>query len=254
MSEMSGRVALVTGGGNGAGAIIAQLFARRGASVVIGDIDAEAAARTAAGIRDDGGAAIACGTDVGQEEQVRRLVQTAVQTYGRLDHAVNNAGIEGAIAALTEQTEEQLWQVLRVNLAGVFFGLKHQIPVMVQQGGGSIVNISSIAGLRGHPGLAPYVAAKHGVNGLTKTAAIEYGPAAVRVNAVCPGGIRTPQLERYLEAAPHIRAALLEANPLRRFAEPHEIAETAVWLCSDAAAYVNGHELTVDGGKICSSA
>jgi NAD(P)-dependent dehydrogenase (short-subunit alcohol dehydrogenase family) len=143
-------------------------------------------------------------------------------------------------------------RVIAVDLIGVFFGLKYQIAAMVERGGGAIVNVASIAGVRAHPGLAPYVAAKHGVNGLTKTAAIEYGPKGVRVNSVCPGGIKTPQLQRYLDSAPELRAAIIDANPLRRLAEADEIADAVVWLCSPASSYVNGHELVVDGGKIVS--
>lgn len=191
-------------------------------------------------------------TDVSIEEDVRALVEKTVSTYGRLDYAANNAGFDGDVLPLVEQSADAFRRVVGVNLFGVFFGLKYQIPVMVKQGGGAIVNTSSIAGVRGHPGIGPYVAANHGVNGLTKTAAIEYGPSGVRVNAVCPGGIRTPMLDEYLKSAPQLKAAIIDANRLRRLGEAQEMAQVAVWLCSSAASYVNGHELVADGGKIVS--
>lgn len=254
MTTMNGRTAIVTGAGNGLGRVLAQQFAERGAAVVVADIDAEAGAATAETIRGAGGEALFLHGDVSLEETSRLLVETVLASYGRLDFAANNAAIEGAVSPLAEQTAEQFNRVIAINLAGVFFGLKYQIPAIANSGGGAIVNVASIAGLRGHPGLAPYVAAKHGVIGLTRAAAIEYGAQGVRVNALCPGGIRTPQLERYLDAAPALRASLIDGNPLRRFGEPEEMAKAALWLCSDAASYINGHALVVDGGKIISDA
>jgi len=254
MTDMHGRTALVTGAGNGLGRVLAQQFADCGAAVVIADIDADAGEATANAIRENGGKALFIHADVALEETSRELVAAALSTYGRLDFAINNAAIEGEVLPLAEQTAEQFNRVIAIDLAGVFFGLKHQLPAIVNSGGGAIVNVASIAGLRGHPGLAPYVAAKHGVVGLTRVAAIEYGAQGVRVNALCPGGIRTPQLERYLDAAPALRASLIDGNPLRRFGEPEEMAKAAFWLCSDAASYINGHALVVDGGKIISDA
>jgi NAD(P)-dependent dehydrogenase (short-subunit alcohol dehydrogenase family) len=252
MQDFSGKVALVTGAGSGMGRAMAKIFAARGAAVVIADIDQEGGVSAVSEIRQAGGTALFVPTDVTRESEVQALVQATVDAYGRLDCAVNNAGFDGEVLPLVEQSAASFERVIAVNLAGVFFGLKHQIPVMLKQGGGAIVNTSSIAGLRGHPGIAPYVAAKHGVNGLTKTAAIEYGPQGIRVNALCPGGIRTPLLETYLLSAPQLRAAIIDANPLRRLGEPEEMAEVAIWLCSAAASYVNGHELVADGGKIVS--
>jgi NAD(P)-dependent dehydrogenase (short-subunit alcohol dehydrogenase family) len=249
---MGGQVALVTGAGNGLGKSIARLFSARGARIVVAEINAEWGSAAAQEILADGGAALFVRSDVSREEDMRAAVEQAMATFGRLDFAVNNAAIEGEVLPLTEQRTEMFNRVIAVNLAGVFFGLKHQIAVMVKQGGGAIVNVASIAGVRAHPGLAPYVAAKHGVNGLTKTAAIEYGPMGIRVNSVCPGGIKTPQLQRYLDAAPDLRAAIIDANPMRRLANADEIAEAVIWLCSPASSYVNGHELVVDGGKIVS--
>lgn len=252
MKDMAGRVAVITGAGGGMGRVLAGMFAARGASVVIADINRETGNAAAEEIRSSGGNALSVQTDVSQEDGVRALVERTVSAYGRLDYAVNNAGIDGGVAPLVDHTAKDFHRVIGVCLAGVFFGLKYQIPVMVKQGGGAIVNVSSIAGLRGHPGIGPYVAAKHGVNGLTKVAAIEYGPNNVRVNSLCPGGIRTPMLEEYLASAPNLRAAIIDGNPMRRLAEAREVAEAAVWLCSPAASYINGHELVADGGKIAS--
>lgn len=252
MNDMVGKVALITGAGSGLGKAIARMFAARGASIVVAEINAEWGSTVAEEIRASGGEALFVRTDVSSEEDMRAVVETTISTFGQLDFAVNNAAIEGDVLPLVEQRTDMFQRVIAVNLAGVFFGLKHQIAAMVKRGGGAIVNVASIAGVRAHPGLAPYVAAKHGVNGLTKTAAIEYGPKGVRVNSVCPGGIKTPQLQRYLDSAPELRAAIIDANPLRRLAEADEIAEAVVWLCSPASSYVNGHELVVDGGKIVS--
>ncbi len=252
VNDMIGKVALITGAGSGLGKAIARMFAARGASIVVAEINAEWGSTVAEEIRASGGEALFVRTDVSSEEDMRAVVENTIATFGQLDFAVNNAAIEGDVLPLVEQRTDMFQRVIAVDLAGVFFGLKHQIAAMVKRGGGAIVNVASIAGVRAHPGLAPYVAAKHGVNGLTKTAAIEYGPKGVRVNSVCPGGIKTPQLQRYLDSAPELRAAIIDANPLRRLAEADEIAEAVVWLCSPASSYVNGHELVVDGGKIVS--
>lgn len=252
MTDMAGKVALVTGGGSGLGKAIVSIFARRGAKVIVADINAQSGQALADEIRSRGGEALFRKTDVSNEAEVREAVSAAVSTFGRLDFAVNNAGFDGDILPLAEQSSDMFQRVLAVNLLGVFFGMKYQLPVMVKQGSGAIVNTSSIAGLRAHPGLGPYVAAKHGVNGLTKTAAIEYGPRGIRINSLCPGGIRTPMLDEYLKSAPELRASIIDANPLRRLGEPEEMAEAAVWLCSPAASYINGHELVADGGKTVS--
>ena len=247
-------VAVITGAASGIGRATALLFAERGVRVVAADLNTADGVVTEKLIREAGGEATFVTCDVANEDDVRALVRTATATYGGLDYAVNNAGIDGDLAPLAEQPTDSWHRVIEVNLSGVFYGLKHQIPAMIARGGGSIVNISSTAGVRGYPGLAPYSAAKHGVNGLTKSAAIEYGEAGIRVNSICPGAIGTPMLLEYLEARPDMRAALIDGNPLRRMSDVREIAETAWWLCSDASSYITGHALVADGGKTVSGA
>jgi NAD(P)-dependent dehydrogenase (short-subunit alcohol dehydrogenase family) len=248
------KVVLITGAGSGIGRATALLFAETGIQVVAVDIDADGGAQTEKLVRDRGGEAVYVCADVAAEDDARATVRTAVDTFGGLDYAVNNAGIDGEHLPLVDQSAGSWQRVIDVNLSGVFFGLKYQIPAMIARGGGSIVNISSTAGIRGYPGLAPYTAAKHGVNGLTKTAAIEYGEAGIRVNSICPGAISTPMLLEYLESRPEMRAVLVEGNPLRRMSEPGEIAQTALWLCSDSSSYITGHELVADGGKTATGA
>jgi NAD(P)-dependent dehydrogenase (short-subunit alcohol dehydrogenase family) len=247
-------VAIVTGAASGIGRATVLLFAERGLRVVASDTDSDGGAETEKLARDAGGEVVFVRADVTDEDDMRELVAHAVDSYGGLDHAVNNAGIDGDTHPLAEQPAENWRRVIDVDLTGVFFGMKHQIPAMVARGGGSIVNISSTAGVRGYPGLSPYVAAKHGVNGLTKTAAIEYGDRGVRVNSICPGAIGTPMLLEYLDSNPEMRAVLIDGNPLRRMSEAREIAETAYWLCSAASSYITGHTLLADGGKTVSGA
>ena len=253
-SAAGGRVAVVTGAASGIGRATTLLFAEHGIRVVAADIDPEAGAETEKLARDAGGDVMFVRTDVAVEDEVRAMVAAAVDAFGRLDYAVNNAGIDGDLLPLVDQSAASWHRVIEINLSGVFFGLKHEIPAMIAGGGGSIVNISSTAGIRGYPGLAPYSAAKHGVNGLTKSAAIEYGESGVRVNSICPGAIATPMLMEYLETRPDMRAVLVDGNPLRRMSEPGEIAQTALWLCSDASSYITGHTLVADGGKTVSGA
>jgi len=249
---MAGKVALITGGSSGIGRSAGLVFAKAGARVVV------AARRTAEGdetvqmIRAAGGEACFVQTDVSHAAAVQTLVTTCVARYGRLDYAVNNAGIEGSIVPLIDYTEEDWDTIIRINLKGVWLCMKAEIVQMQQHGGGAIVNVASIGGLIGFPRMGPYVATKHGIIGLTKTAALEYAADNIRVNVLCPGLIDTPMADRFVEGmqAGGIDAEqlLMSLAPLKRRGTPEEIAEAVVWLCSDAASYVTGHAMVVDGG------
>jgi NAD(P)-dependent dehydrogenase (short-subunit alcohol dehydrogenase family) len=248
---MEGRVVLITGAAGGIGRASALAFAKAGARVVVADIDltgAEETAHRAAQL----GEAIALRVDVTRAHEVEALVERALTAFGRLDYAHNNAGVAyPSLTAMTptaDQDEPLFDHILAVNLKGVWLGMKYELPRMVAQGGGAIVNTSSILGLVGGKGMAAYVASKHGVAGLTKTAALEYARYGVRVNAVCPGVVQTRMVEPML-ADPKIERGWLQSQAIRRTAEPGEIAAAALWLCSDAASFVTGHLLNVDGGQ-----
>lgn len=244
-----GKVVLVTGAGSGLGRASALAFARGGAKVVVGDIDDKGGQQTVEMVRKAGGEAIFVKADVAKEAEVEALVKKAVQSYGRLDCAHNNVGTEEPPTPLTEHTQEQWDRVTGVNLKSTFLCLKHEIKHMASQGRGAIVNTSSIFGLTASPGIAAYVASKHGVIGLTRAAAVEFGKAGVRVNCVCPGGMMgTAMYERIVAADPKIPDMVRETNPMGRDGEPEEVAEAVVWLCSEAASYVNGHAMSIDGG------
>ena len=247
---LDGKSALITGGGGGIGRATALAFAREGARVAVADLMAEAARETVAQVNASGGQAISLSGDVSRDADVRAMIDAVVGTYGRLDCAFNNAGIAGwqvdAILKKTaEWSEEAFDRMIAVNLKGVWLCMRHELPQMQAQGGGAIVNTGSIAGLVGLPNSSAYVAAKHGVVGLTKTAALEYAEANIRVNAVCPGYIRTPMTEPSMQLR---GAAILAQTPLKRMGNPEEIAEMVVWLCSDRASYVSGAAYNVDGG------
>jgi len=250
MSVMDGKVALVTGAASGIGRATALLFAERGASVAVADVTVEAGEETASMITSDGGSAAFIECDVSDEAQVKAMVETTVSTFGRLDCAHNNAGIDGPMAPIVDQKTEDYDRVLAVNLRGVFLGMKYQIPVMVDQGGGAIVNTASVAGLVGFADLSPYIASKHGVTGLTRNAALENATNGVRVNALCPGVIRTPMIDGILAEAPEMLETVVASTPMERMGEPSEMAEVVVWLCSDAASFVTGHMLVADGGMV----
>lgn len=241
MAAFDGKVALVTGGGSGIGEAIARLLAERGAAVVVTDIHLDAAQRVASDIVANGGKAAAFAANVALPEDSKRSVDFAVETFGALHLAVNNAGIAGATLPVADLSPHDWDAVISVNLNGVFYGMHYQIPAMLAAGGGSIVNMSSILGLVGE-GVPAYTAAKHGVTGLTKSAAIVYSSQGVRVNSVHPGYIETPMIEQIDRA----QAALL--HPIGRLGQPEEIAAATAFLLSDEASFVTGAQLAVDGG------
>ncbi len=244
---VEGKVALVTGGGSGIGRQACLVFAREGAQVVVCDVAVEGGQETVGQIEQAGGQATFIRADVAQAAEVEALVAKTVETYGRLDCAYNNAGIAGRTARVADDSEQNWERILAINLKGVWLCLKYEIAHMLTQGGGAIVNTASDAGLIGLRRAGAYVASKHGVVGLTKTAALEYAKANIRVNAVCPGPIDTPMLR---EASERVIDAMATAQPNGRLGQPREIAEAAVWLCSDAASFVTGHPMPVDGGYL----
>ncbi|MTD56482.1 SDR family NAD(P)-dependent oxidoreductase [Amycolatopsis pithecellobii] len=248
MTGLSGRSGLVTGAGSGIGQATARQLARRGVSVAVLDLDEESAQKTAVSIREEGGTALALRVDVADEDSVRDAIASTVGAFGGLHLAVNNAGVQAHNQDLT-QIDVTTWErVLRINLTGVFVAMKHEIPEMVRAGGGAIVNMASNGGLYSIPHAPAYVASKHGVVGLTKTAAVDYAADGIRVNAVAPSLTHTPGLSR-VAGDTDMLARQESITPLGRLAAPEEIAAAAVWLCSEESSYVTGVALSVDGGR-----
>ena len=246
--QFADKAALVTGGASGIGRAAALSFAHGGARVVVADVDEAGGKETAHLITGEGAAAVFVKADVRRASDVEAMVAVAVQTFGRLDIAFNNAGVLGSGAAMIDFTEDDWDDVMGINLKGVWLCMKHEIPAMIQAGGGAIVNTSSIAGLVGSQHSPAYAASKHGVVGLTKTAALQYAPHGIRVNCVCPAAVYSPMLATLVTRNPQVGERLLASQPNGRFASPEEVAAVVTWLCSDAASFVTGAALPVDGG------
>jgi NAD(P)-dependent dehydrogenase (short-subunit alcohol dehydrogenase family) len=248
MGAMDGKVAIVTGASAGIGAATAHAFAAEGASVVVSDIDVARGEAVASTIEGAGGKAVFVRADVSGAADVGALVDAAVEQFGRLDYAFNNAGIEGDPAPTADCPRETWDRILSVNLTGVFLCMQAEIPRILESGGGAIVNCASIAGLVGFPAAPAYVASKHGVVGLTRSAALELAPQGLRVNAVCPGVIDTEMVARSAASQPDVIDQVVAAHPVGRLGQPEEVAATVVWLCSEAAAFITGQAIAVDGG------
>jgi len=243
---LKNKIALITGAGSGIGEATAMLFSKNGATVVLADMDTEGAGRVLAAIEKDGGKGMVVKTDVSKPAECEKLVTEAVAKFGRLDIAVNNAGIGGPAALVGEYPIDGWDEVISINLSGVFYGMRYQIPAMLKNGGGVIVNMASILGKVGFPTSSAYASAKHGVIGLTETAACEYATQGIRVNAVGPGFIKTPLLDKNLTAEQLTDIA--QMHPMQRLGTVQEVAELVLWLASDKASFVTGAYYNVDGG------
>ena len=247
---MKNKVALVTGAAAGIGQATAILFAKKNINVVISDVDEEGLEKTAGLIKEQGGEVLSIIADISKTSEVEDMVNKTLDQFGRLDYAVNNAGIEGPMATTAEYSEEDWDRVLNINLRGQWLCMKYEIPAMLENGG-SIVNVSSILGKVGFANTPAYTAAKHGLIGLTKTAALEYAEQGLRINAVCPGFIETPMLERAgITSDEETKEQTIALHPIGRLGESDEVAEAIVWIASEEASFVSGHSLMVDGGYI----
>ena len=247
-NDLQGKVAIITGGTSGIGRDTAVLFAEAGAKVVVAGRREAEGNETVDLIRKAGGVGLFVQTDVSKARDIEALVRRSVEKFGRVDTAFNNAGIEGNWRPIVDQSEEEWDHVININLKGVWLCVKHEIQQMLKQGGGgTIVNMSSVAGLMGAPAAAPYCASKHGVIGLTRTAALEYAKEKIRVNAVCPAVIESP-MEQRLFGEPEAHKYALSMHPIGRLGTPREIAEAVLWLCSEKSSFMTGHYIVLDGG------
>ena len=247
-NDLQGKVAIITGGTSGIGRDTAVLFAEAGAKVVVAGRREAEGNETVDLIRKAGGVGLFVQTDVSKARDIEALVRRSVEKFGRVDTAFNNAGIEGNWRPIVDQSEEEWDHVININLKGVWLCVKHEIQQMLKQGGGgTIVNMSSVAGLMGAPAAAPFCASKHGVIGLTRTAALEYAKQKIRVNAVCPAVIETP-MEQRLFGEPEAHKYALSMHPIGRLGTPREIAEAVLWLCSEKSSFMTGHYIVLDGG------
>lgn len=246
--SFAGKVVLVTGAAAGIGRATALAFGRAGACVVIADTAVDGGHATAAMIVEGGGKALFVKADVSRSADVEALVEKTVNYYGRLDCAVNNAAIEEEGHDMTDADEARFDRIMNVNVKGVWLCMRHELRKMAEQGSGAIVNVASTAGLVAAPAYAIYAASKHAVVGLTKSAAVGYAKSGIRINSLCPGAVKTPMLARALEREPQAEKKLKAAHPMGRFAEPAEVANAIMWLCSDQSSFVTGHQLAIDGG------
>ena len=247
--SLDGKVAFVTGAASGIGRATSLAFAREGTNVVVADIDQRANQETVRMIEDLGGQALPVNCDVTRSEDVQSALTKTVERFGRLDYAFNNAGAEQQPKPTADITEQEWDRIITINLRSVFLCMKYQIPLMLQHGGGAIVNTSSGAGIKVFGHGAAYAAAKHGVVGLTKDAALDYAASNIRINAICPGIIDTEMMDRFTGGTPEERDRVIAQEPIGRMGRPDEIAAIVVWLCSDAAFFVTGHAMVADGGQ-----
>ena len=250
VSQFNGKIALVTGAASGIGRASALAFGQAGAKVVVADIDETGGAKVVEEIEELGTDALFVRADVSRRADVEAMVNTAVQNFGGLHFAHNNAGVEGDQADLTEYSEETWDRVIDINLKGVWLCLKYEIQHMRKSGGGAIVNTSSVSGLSGSRGVSAYVASKHGIVGITKAAALEYARDNVRVNAICPSTIDTSMIARFTGGDNRIKAQFAEGEPIGRLGTPEEVANAVIWLCSEGSSFITGATLAVDGGRL----